>query len=216
MSSSARSCRVCAADTCTLFREIGRLRYWRCGACAATLLDEAQLPTRSDERVRYESHKNDVNDARYRTFLARLATPLLERLAPLQHGLDFGCGPAPALALMLREAGHEMDTWDPFFHSDALALDRTYDFITCTETAEHFHHPREEFDRLHTLLRPGGVLALMTTFQTDDARFDQWEYRRDPTHVTFYTERTMRVIAAQRQWACEIPAPNLVFMRRTV
>ena len=32
--------------------------------------------------------------------------PLLARLGPASHGLDYGCGPGPALATMLREEGH--------------------------------------------------------------------------------------------------------------
>jgi hypothetical protein len=42
---------------------------------------------------------------------------------------------------MLAEAGHAMALYDPFFRPDPAALERDYDFITCTETAEHFHHP---------------------------------------------------------------------------
>ena len=38
------------------------------------------------------------------------------------------------------------------------------------------------------LVRPGGWLAVMTCFQTDDARFAGWHYRKDPTHVVFYRE----------------------------
>ncbi|MBS0543647.1 MAG: methyltransferase domain-containing protein, partial [Proteobacteria bacterium] len=77
---------------------------------------------------------------------------------------------------------------------------------------EHFHHPAEEFARLDALLRPGGWLGIMTCFQTDDARFARWHYRRDPTHVVFYREATFRVIARRHGWVCEIPAKDVVLM----
>ena len=205
---------MCAHDALTEFMVIAGRAYWRCEVCQATLLDDAHLPTHGEERARYESHNNDPNDSGYRAFLGRVATPLLTRLPAAQSGLDYGCGPGPALAHTLSQAGHTVALWDPFFYDDTAVLSRTYDFITCTEVVEHFHQPNAEFARLDQLLRPGGLLAIMTTLQTDDARFEHWYYRRDPTHVTFYREFTMRHIAAQRGWAFEMPAENVVFMQK--
>jgi len=188
--------------------------YWRCEACEARFLDPRQLPDPEDERAHYLLHENDPDDPRYRKFLSRLAGPLVEKLGAGKIGLDYGCGPGPALAAMLREAGHEMALYDLFFPPDPKALAQTYDFITCSETAEHFHHPVEEFDRLDAMLRPGGWLGVMTCFQTDDARFANWHYRKDPTHVVFYREATCDVIAAQRGWSCEVPVKDVVLLRK--
>ena len=47
-------------------------------------------------------------------------------------GLDFGAGPGPALAAMMSEDGFDVAIYDPFFQPDAEALQRKYDFITCT------------------------------------------------------------------------------------
>jgi 2-polyprenyl-3-methyl-5-hydroxy-6-metoxy-1,4-benzoquinol methylase len=193
---------------------VGAQNYWRCETCEARFLDPRHFLAPEDERAHYAQHENTIDDPGYRRFLAKLATPLLERLAPASRGLDYGCGPGPALAAMLREAGHEVALYDPFFHPDPAALSQSYDFITCTETAEHFHHPADEFDRLERMLAPGGWLAVMTSFQTDDARFATWHYRRDPTHVVFYREVTFRVIAAQRGWSCEVPAKDVALMRK--
>ncbi|MEX1153668.1 class I SAM-dependent methyltransferase [Parvibaculum sp.] len=208
------SCPVCCVPSPVPFMEVGPLRYWKCETCEARFLDPAQHPAPDVERAHYLTHENDPADQRYRAFLSKLATPLLARLAPGSSGLDYGCGPGPALAAMLREAGHEMALYDPFFHPDEKALARSYDFIACTETIEHFHRPADEFDRLHNLLRPGGWLGLMTSFQTDDARFADWHYRKDPTHVVFYREETFRIVAAWRGWTCEFPAPNICLVRK--
>jgi 2-polyprenyl-3-methyl-5-hydroxy-6-metoxy-1,4-benzoquinol methylase len=48
--------------------------------------------------------------------------------------------------------------FDPLFFPDPEPLGDLYDFITCTETIEHFHRPAEEFARLDRMLRPGGVM----------------------------------------------------------
>lgn len=189
--------------------------YWRCPVCRATLLDADQLPPVTEERLHYRQHRNDPADPRYRRFLAKLTEPLRQRLAPGSRGLDYGCGPGPALAAMMREAGCLVTLYDPFFYPDPAALQQTYDFITCTEVIEHFHQPAEEFARLDAMLRPGGWLALMTCFQTDDERFAAWHYRRDPTHVVFYKAETLHFIASQRGWRCEIPVKDVALMHKT-
>ena len=214
--SAACACPVCRAPAPVPFMSVGAQDYWRCETCEARFLDPRHHLAPTDERAHYAHHENVVDDPGYRGFLGKLATPLLERLAPASRGLDYGCGPGPALAAMLREAGHEVALYDPFFHPDPAALSQSYDFITCTETAEHFHHPADEFDRLERMLAPGGWLAVMTSFQTDDARFATWHYRRDPTHVVFYREATFRVIAAQRGWSCDIPVKDVALMRKPV
>ena len=206
-------CPVCRAASPAAFGLYDAKQYWRCDTCGARGLNPAHYPDAAAERAEYDRHENDLDDPGYRRFLDRLAAPLLARLAPGARGLDYGCGPGPALALMLREAGHEVATYDPFYAPDPAPLADTYDFITCTEVAEHFHRPAEEFDRLGAMLRPGGLLAVMTCFQTDDARFNGWHYRKDPTHVVFYRAETFAVIAAARGWSCEIPRKDVALMR---
>lgn len=210
----AEACPVCGAGQASPFLRVEGRDYRRCGACLATFLDPRQLPDAATEVAHYRSHRNDPEDPGYRGFLGRLAEPLLARLSPGAMGLDYGCGPGPALAAMLREAGHSVALYDPFFAPDESVLRGCYDFITCTEVIEHFHRPAREFARLDALLAPDGWLALMTEFQTDDARFAGWYYRRDPTHVVFYREHTLRYLAASWGWECAIPARNVALLRK--
>lgn len=207
-------CPVClSARTAVLLAVEGR-DYWRCRNCEARFLDPAQLPARAAERAYYIRHRNDVGDPGYRRFLSKLALPLLARLETPSAGLDYGCGPGPALAAMFREAGHEVALYDPFFAPDPRVLEDVYDFVVCSETAEHFHRPADEFRRLHRLVRPGGWLGVMTCFQTDDARFAAWHYRRDPTHVVFYRESTFRHLAGSWGWSFDTPVKDVVLMQR--
>ena len=207
-------CPVCETAPTRPFLRVDDLDYLRCDTCQARFLDPARRPAAPAERAHYLHHENRVDDPGYRRFLSKLAEPLLARLpGPGLRGLDYGCGPGPALAAMLREAGHSVALYDPFFFPAPEPLRRTYDFITCTEVVEHFHHPAAEFRRLAALLRPGGLLGIMTCFQTDDARFAQWHYRRDPTHVVFYREATFHAIAARHGWVCEVPGKDVVMMR---
>lgn len=115
---------------------------------------------------------------------------------------------------MLREAGHDIALYGPFFALDPAPLQETYDFVTCTEAAEHFHRPAQEFERLRRSARPGGWLAIMTCFQTEDARLEAWPYRKHPTHVVFYREETFRYLAACWDWTCDVSTKDVVLMCR--
>ncbi|MBM9603960.1 class I SAM-dependent methyltransferase [Desulfopila inferna] len=209
-----RRCIVCDTVSAHIFTCIGAKSYWRCDTCQATFLDPADRVSIEEEYAYYCLHRNNPDDLKYRHFLSKLTAPLLQRLPRQAKGLDYGCGPGPALAGMLSEAGHRMSLFDLHFFPEQEPLSDLYDFITCTETIEHFHHPAKEFKRLDSLLRPGGWLAVMTCFQTDDTRFASWHYRRDPTHVVFYREKTLCHLAREFGWTCEIPVKDVALMRK--
>jgi len=208
------ACPVCRAPAPTAFAEVADRRYWRCPACLATFLEPTQRPERAAEYAHYLHHENDDTDPAYRRFAARLAEPLLDRLPVPARVLDFGAGPSSALAALLREAGHEVALYDPFFAPDPAPLAEIHDAVALCEVAEHLFDPAGTFAALAARLRPGGWLAIMTCFQTDDARFPGWWYRRDPTHVVFYREATLRALAARLGWSCEVPRKDVALLRR--
>ena len=198
----------------------GGRRFFRCGVCRLILVGSTDLPDLAAEKSRYLEHNNEVHDPDYRTFLARLWDRVKPLLTPRASGLDYGAGPGPALVAMMREDGFEVEGYDPIFDPDTKALERTYDFIVCTETAEHMHRPGDELSRLDGMLRPGGLLGVMTSFvdASDSpeglAAFKNWYYRRDPTHVAFYSAATMEWIAGHMGWQLELPAKNIAIFRK--
>ncbi len=168
------------------------------------------LPAPEEERKRYLLHENDPGAPGYRAFLMSFVNRLAPLLAPGAEGLDYGSGPVPALVGLLAEAGFRVTGYDPFFQPDAGALARKYDFITCVETAEHFHRPGEEFARLASLMRAGARLGVKTLRLDDWREFARWHYHRDPTHVAFYSEKTMRHLAARFGWECAVMGKDMV------
>jgi hypothetical protein len=204
------TCPLCAAPAATVYASLRGVDYHRCAVCELTFMDPSHRPSVAGERARYDTHRNDPGDVRYRAFLDRLAVPLAARLAPGAHGLDYGSGPGPTLSLMLEERGFHMSLYDPYYAPHRAALERRYDFITCTEVVEHFFEPGAEFERLDGLLNSGGWLGVMTGMLHDDVVFDDWHYARDPTHVCFYRPRTMEWIADRYGWTVERPARTVV------
>ena len=150
-----------------------------------------------DEKAEYDLHQNSPDDEGYRSFLCRLAEPLLDRLQPGSAGLDFGCGPGPALPVMFEEAGHQMAVYDPFYAPAPKVFKDKYDFITATEVVEHLHRPWEELDMLWGALKPGGWLGVMTKMVVDLEAFSRWHYKEDPTHVCFFSRAVFSWLAAR-------------------
>ena len=191
-------------DVCVLcgcrsepFFEKGPKRYLRCPQCAAVFLDPVCRISSDEEKKRYALHRNDAGNAGYLEFLAPLVHEVETRRDTRCAVLDFGSGPTPVLADILRAKGYDVALYDPYFSPDRTVLERTYDLIVCCEVIEHFRDPAEEFALLRRLLKPDGALICMTDFVTDTTDFANWYYKNDATHIFFCHERTCAYIERQ-------------------
>lgn len=204
-------CPLCCQQHVLLFSKDKQRDYLQCQNCLLVFVSRAHLLSPEQERQHYLLHNNDIHDRGYRQFLSRLAIPLLAALTPHHTtGLDFGCGPGPLLAMILAEAGYEMHTWDPFFANFPAVLQQRYDFITCTEAIEHFVTPANEWHLWLQLLKPNGLLAVMTKCYPVAAEFSDWYYKRDPTHVSFFSPQTFQWLANKHQLQVAFPANDVV------
>jgi SAM-dependent methyltransferase len=210
--SAGLCCPLCDDTALELFHRDRHRCYRRCATCALVFVPPRYHLSAARERAEYELHENVVDDPGYRHFLSRLSEPLLERLPPGACGLDFGCGPGPALAAMLREAGCSVNLYDCFYRPDAGALQRRYDFISATEVVEHLHRPGVELERLWRCLRPGGVLGVMTKLVRDREAFAGWHYKNDLTHVCFFSRATWRWWASRYEASLEFAAADVILL----
>jgi 2-polyprenyl-3-methyl-5-hydroxy-6-metoxy-1,4-benzoquinol methylase len=120
---------------------------------------------------------------------------LIERAGPALEVLDFGCGEGPLIHYLLEPRGYKVNLYDHFFYPDRSVLQAKYDFVAAVEVVEHFYDPAREFELLKSLLKPKGRLGIMTEQCSEDTDFSTWHYRRDPTHVAFYSEASLRWVA---------------------
>jgi 2-polyprenyl-3-methyl-5-hydroxy-6-metoxy-1,4-benzoquinol methylase len=167
-----------------------------------------------DELAHYGTHQNDVHDPRYRDFLRPAFDAIVSRVSTPARGLDFGCGPGPALIRMFQESGYEVDGFDPFYAPKLTNLADSYDFITVTEVAEHFRNPGQEFRGLWKRVASDGLLLVMTQHLPRTQSFASWYYHRDPTHIAFYGEPTFAWIANWLQARLIRVHPNVVLLQK--
>ena len=55
---------------------------------------------------------------------------------------------------------------------------------------------------------------MMTNFYDESIPFKDWYYRKDPTHVVFYSLETVSTIASMMTWSWEIPSQNVVLFQK--
>jgi len=180
-------CPLCRSTNAHDFYRDARRQYYRCDECQLVYVDSKHYLSVDAERAEYDKHENSASDEGYRRFLSRIANPLMARVAPNSKGLDFGCGPGPALAEMLKEAGHQVELFDLYYANNPKVWSQQYDFICATEVIEHLSRPDIELARLWSHVSPKGVLAIMTKLVIDQQRFATWHYKNDPTHICFYS-----------------------------
>jgi hypothetical protein len=211
-----------AGDTCPLcsgrasFYVSDRFRtYTRCSVCGLITVPRQWHPSPEAERRRYDLHRNSPSDAGYVRFLSQLVDEVAPRLEPGGEGLDFGSGPSPVLASLMESRGFGMHIFDPFYANDRDALARTYGFVLCSEVVEHFRDPAGDWDRLASLVAPGGWLGVMTALWDGTAEgFVRWRYAKDETHLAFHCSATMVWVAARHGLEVEMAGRQVTLFRR--
>ena len=213
------SCPLCRSTNKSIQYHTDKKRdYLQCSQCDLVYVSPEFLPSKRVEKQEYDLHENSFEDEGYRKFLRKVLTPLTPFIKNAQNtalvGLDFGCGPAPLLASMLEAEGVKMSTYDPFYANHLSVLEQRYDVVTCTEAIEHFHAPHVEWSLFNKLVASGGGLAIMTKRVLDKARFANWHYKNDVTHVSFFSEATFRYLADRDGYDVMFPASDVVIMRK--
>ena len=189
------NCPLCNCLTEKSFVANGK-NYYRCDNCGLVYMDENDRLCADDEKKRYSFHQNSIDDDGYVSFLGRVIEPTMKYLSAGAKGLDYGCGPNPVLAQIIKGKGFECDFYDPYFFPQCN-FSAKYDFIFATECFEHFFNPSHELDKICTLLNNNGILGIMTEFLPQNTDFTDWYYKNDPTHVCFYNEKSIGYICSK-------------------
>lgn len=189
-------CPLCLSyETSEYSRDQKRI-YYQCSQCSLIFVPRNLLIAEKEEKLRYESHKNDALDAGYKAYLGKIADSLLPFLADDSQGLDFGSGRTTLLADLLKEKGINVESYDLFFRPDEKIWSRHYDFIVLSEVVEHLREPLETLKSLKEILTKDGQLFIKTKFYPKEKKnFENWFYKRDMTHVQFFSDSSMRFLA---------------------
>ena len=169
--------------------------YFFCNNCYLIFTAGQYHLTREEELERYSQHDNGLHNPGYVKFLNRVIMPSLKYLTEDMIGLDYGCGPTPTLSEILKQKGFNCYNYDPIFGFDHPG--DKYDFIFCTECFEHFFQPSSDIKKITNLIKKGSILGIMTEQWESLERFNNWYYKRDLTHVSFFHQKSMEYVCSK-------------------
>jgi 2-polyprenyl-3-methyl-5-hydroxy-6-metoxy-1,4-benzoquinol methylase len=192
-------CKICSTQTESLWDKKKDVTYHRCVSCRFIFLDESAIVDRVCEKKHYEKHNNSFECTGYvKMFDKFISKSILPLLSNLKTALDFGCGHTPVLAELLKREGLEIDYYDFYFFPNEMYKNKKYDLITSTEVFEHLKEPKEVLKTLVNSLSDKGYIVLMTQFPPlNDEEFLNWWYRRDITHISFFTPQSFEIMAEE-------------------
>lgn len=184
-------CPLCSSTESVLFDQDKFRSFYQCRHCSLVFVPRNELISASDEKARYETHKNDEGDPAYHAYLSKIAEAVSRNLTPGMKGLDFGSGRTKLLARLISD---DVDSYDVFFHPHEALKQKTYDFIIMSEVIEHLRDLSDELQVINKMLRSDGLLFVKTKLLPEN-NFSSWFYKRDITHVQFFSEASFKFLS---------------------
>ena len=189
------NCIICNNETNNIIDPQIRVTHAYCDNCGFIYKNKEFHLSLDIEYENYKMHNNSFESQGYVKIFMDLLNDYIKPLNITGKILEFGSGPGPVLKELLLREGYDVFDFDPFFNMNDTYLKNKYQLITSTEVVEHFVEPLKEFKHLSGLLEKNGYILLMTRLRTMEVtEFTNWWYRRDLTHISFYTLDTFKEI----------------------
>lgn len=183
------NCLICGSTTKTEYDKQLKADYYRCN-CG--FIFKSRIIDGQEEYDHYAKHNNTMENTGYVDMFKKLLSKVEAYIKP-DKMLDYGCGPGPVLAELLKNEGCFVKTYDKYFEHDIDFSEYQYSTIFMTEVIEHMDEPLKELTRLRNLLSEDGHLIIQTMFIQEP--YDSWWYRRDYSHISFFNVDVFEFIA---------------------
>ncbi len=209
------NCPLCFSTHHTVFEIDQKRSYLLCQHCSLVFVPRDQLINDEEEKKRYELHDNSETNFDYKNYIENMAHLVHSFLKKGSTGLDFGCGITRILENSLKEKGHEVFSYDKFFLPDDSVFENKYDFIILSEVIEHLKKPFEDLMKLTTLLHEDGFIFVKTKLRPENPeKFKNWFYKRDVTHVQFFSDCSFEHLSNTLQLTKAIQIDRDLFLFR--
>ncbi len=212
------SCLVCGKEVSSFQDMQFDYNYHYCAHCHFIKKNNKLTPEL--EKLEYKRHNNTLANASYVNYWHGLINDyFLNYLTVQSRVLDYGSGLFPILqAILARDYHMDIDIYDLYFATSSEYKKKEYDVIFITEVIEHLDDPIPVLKHLIDLLVTNGRLIVMTLFHSnDEQQFNQWWYRRDPTHISFFDYHTFIIIAKQLNVEIEFSDDKrLIVLNKTI
>ena len=190
-------CPLCEGAESEIWDQDKTRSYHRCLECTLIYVPRDKIISPLEEFKRYSTHQNNEGSASYVEYLRKTVRATLSFVNENMNGLDFGCGESTIMAKLYGEELIPVDSYDLYFHPSEEIWTRKYHFIMLSEVIEHLATPNFIMKKIRNLLESRGQLFIKTKFYPEKKEdFPKWFYKRDPTHIQFFSENSMKELAS--------------------
>lgn len=166
-------------------RLVNHMLFYHCPNCGhmnkITVLDAAS------EKKRYDAHVCDEGYFRYMEGVYEKVKPYLRE----GISLDFGCGKTHSLRDIFLQDNRQCLYYDLYYFPEYPK--GPFDNIILIEVFEHIRDSYTLLQDFKRQLKPHGKILIMT--KPLPASPEGWWYLRDITHISFFTEKSMQILA---------------------
>ena len=216
---SDQPCRICKSSAPFFYRDTRT--FYKCSNC--WLIFTNDLPDKLLEENHYKSQWQSTEPKFWKDQTTALLSYIQAYGTP-KRILDFGSG-SGEMVKELRHHGYEVTALEPMH--DGYLKDQLYphlfDVVVAVEVIEHLPNVWEELEQIEKVLEPEGIMAFSTGMtnpfiELPDAikQFKAWWYKDDPTHLSFFCNRTLGIMADLRDYTIDIYGDKVFVVKRNV
>lgn len=172
------------------------MRFFQCQNCLGVHRDPKETLTPMEEKARYDTHRNDLDDSRYINYMTESLSDFKKLIPKGATVLDFGCGPTKCLEFIFKNEKFKVQSWDKYYYSEPLK--GPFDCIVCHEVVEHFVDTQLEWQKLLEWGKSGSLFYVRTElYPIEPDSFKTWYYKNDLTHTFFYHQKTFDYLSEE-------------------
>ena len=212
------NCRICETESSLFYSDVRS--FYKCPSCTLIFTNETA------DNVAAEKHYKDQWNNADKNFWKQQTDGLLSVIhrykMPVGRVLDFGSGTGE-ITKEFQARGIEATPLEPMIHG--YLKDQNYpdkfDVVVGVEVIEHLPDMREELKEIEKNLSADGIM-LFTTILTDSfidsinevEQFKGWWYKDDPTHVSFFSSKSILRLAEIMIYTADIYSAQLFVLKR--
>ncbi|MEE8484211.1 MAG: class I SAM-dependent methyltransferase [Nitrospinota bacterium] len=193
-----KNCRICKTPSPVFYND--SRTFFKCPACTLIFTEEM-----ADEKAANEHYKNQWNNADedfWKQQVDVLISVINKHKTP-QRILDFGSG-SGEITKEFQRRGIDTTPLDPIIHGYLKDQDyaEKFDVVVGVEVIEHLPEIYGELEEIKKVLTDDGIIVFTTGLtnvfiDAPDAVevFAKWWYKDDPTHVSFFSNRSVFTMA---------------------
>lgn len=211
-------CRICNSPAPFFFQDTRT--FHKCPDC--WLIFTNDLPDKTVEENHYKAQWETTQAEFWKNQTDALVSYIQNYLTP-KRILDFGAG-SGEMTQELQRHGYLVTALEPM--NDGYLKDQNYPFlfdaVVAVEVIEHLPNIWEELEEIEKVLEPEGIMVFSTgltnTFiELPDSieHFKTWWYKDDPTHLSFFCNHTLGVMADMRNYTIDIYGDKLFVVSKS-